>query len=54
MEKNKSDDAENAILSLPQPPGKVSCDPILNTSNSNKEMSKLARMGNKSKSVQKR
>lgn len=52
MEKNKSDDAENAISPLPQPPEKkVSCDPILNTVNSNKEMRELARIGNKSKTV---
>jgi len=49
---NKSDDAETAILSLPQPPEKkVSCDPILNTINSNKEMRELARIGNKSNTI---
>lgn len=52
MEKNKTDDAENAIVSLPQPPERtVSCDPILNTINSNKEMRELARIENKLKTV---
>lgn len=32
---------------------KVSCDPILNTINSNKEKRKMVKAGNKSKAVQK-
>lgn len=56
MEMNKPDDTVSTVLSLLQLPAKkkkVSCDPILNTINSNKEKRKMVKAGNKSKAVQK-